>query len=423
MSESAKRFDPLQALSRTRHEFGEHGGVNLSVEASTTFTVLSPETMPSLFEGRKGPEEGCYLYGRHFNPTVYVLGRQLAAIEATEAAYCTSSGMGAIAATLMQLCRAGEHLVAANTLYGGTFALMKDYFPRTTGVTTTFVNIEDLAAVEAAFRPNTRALYVETVANPTLAVADLPRLAEIAHRHGAKLVVDNTFSPMIVTPNLHGADIVIHSLTKFINGASDIIAGAVCGSNEFVGSLMDLHTGSLMLLGPTMDPRMAFEITLRLPHLALRMKEHSARAMLFAERLEALGQRVVYPGLKSHPHHARLAALCNDDYGFGGILGIDLETEAQANAFMRTLQNDENFGFLAVSLGYFETLMSLSAASTSSELDDAALDVAGIRRGYVRMSVGITGNVEERWQQLERALRRVGALGGRPAAAGEAVAR
>lgn len=401
----SKRFDPMEALAKARHEFGEHGGVNMSVEASTTFTVLHADTMPAIFRGLLGPETGgCYLYGRHFNPTVSVLGRQLSVLEGTEAGYCTASGMSAIASSLLQLCDHGDRIVSGHTVYGGTYALLHDYLPRKAGIETTFVDEGDLAAVDKALAAGARVLYVETMSNPTLHVADIPELARLAHAHGARLVVDNTFCPLIVSPARLGADVVVHSLTKFINGASDIIAGAVCGSHEFVSSLMDLHLGSLMLLGPTMDPRAAFEISLRLPNLGLRMAEHSRRAQLFAERLQERGLDVVYPGLPEHPGHARLKLLMNPGYGFGGLFCIDLGTAQKANELLEHLQNDVGFGFMAVSLGYFDTLMSLSASSTSSEMAPQDLRRAGISPGLVRVSIGYTGSVEQRWQQLSGAL-------------------
>jgi methionine-gamma-lyase len=405
------QFDPVEAMARARHEFGEHGGVNLSIEASTTFTVMHADVMPEIFQGRRGPDSGgCYLYGRHFNPTVYALGHQLAAMEGAEAGYCTSSGMGAIAAALLQACKHGDHIVASDTIYGGSYALLDDYLREKAGIATTFVDITDLAAVERACRDNTRVLYAETIANPTLKVADIPQLAAIAHRHDALLVIDNTFSPLIVSPLQHGADIVVHSLTKFISGASDIVAGAVLGRTGFVQQLMDLHTGSLMLLGPTMDPRQAFELSLRLPHLALRVAEHSRRAKVFAERMAAQGAPVIYPGLQSHPGHALLTRLGHAEYGYGGVMCIDLETRARADEFMELLQNRYRFGFMAVSLGYFETLMSCSGASTSSELSEEAQRSAGISPGLVRLSIGITGSLEQRWAQLDAALGDVGAL-------------
>ncbi|NUQ68848.1 MAG: aminotransferase class I/II-fold pyridoxal phosphate-dependent enzyme [Phycisphaerales bacterium] len=404
-------FDPQAAFAALRHEFGEHGGVNMSIEASTTFTVLQAGTMPEIFRGQRGPEQGgCFLYGRHFNPTVYVLGRQIAALEGAQAGYAAASGLGAISATLLQVCNTGDHVVAGNTIYGGTFALLREYLPLKAGITTTFVPAHDLASVEAAITPRTRAIYVETVSNPTLRVADIPALARIAKARGVSLIVDNTFTPMIISPIQMGADIVCHSLTKFMNGASDIIGGAVVGTADFISSMMDLHTGSLMLLGPTMDPRIAFEVSMRLPHLGLRMTEHSRRAAAFASRLNDLGLSVGYPGLTEHPDHALLKRLANDGFGLGGLLTIDLGTQARAERLMETLQNEQHFGYMAVSLGYFDTLMSCSAASTSSEMGAADLAAAGISPGLVRMSLGITGTLEQRWDQMEAALRKNGLI-------------
>jgi len=405
----SRQGDPVERLATLRHEFGEHGGVNMSIEASTTFTVLEAGTMPEIFQGRLGPDAGgCYLYGRHFNPTVYVLGRQLAAMEGAEAGYCAASGLGAISAALLGLLDQGDHVVAGDTLYGGTWAMLAEFLPRKCGITTTFVDVSDPDAVAAAMTDRTKVVYCESMTNPTLRVADLPRLAEIAHARGAKLVVDNTFAPLAITPIDHGADVVVHSLTKFVNGASDFIAGAVVGTGEFIGSLMDLHTGPLMILGPTMDPQVAHSISLRLPHLPLRMIEHARRAQTFAERLRDLGVTVGYPGLAEHPDHDLLDRIGRAEYGHGGLLTIDAGTQARAERLMEDLQNTEGFGWMAVSLGYFDTLMSCSASSTSSEMTEDALTAAGIAPGLVRMSVGFTGSVEQRWSQLESSLRRVG---------------
>ncbi len=411
-------FDPIRSLSAARHEFGEHGGVNMSIEASTTYTVMDAEVMPEIFQGRIGPAAqhessgGCYLYARHFNPTVYVLGRYISAIEGTEAGYACASGMSAISASIMQLCQPGDEVVSSNTIYGGSFALLKEYLPAHAGVTTRFVDITDLDAVERAITDRTRVLYTETMSNPTLTVSDIPALAKIAHERGVRLVVDNTFTPLIVSPATHGADIVVHSVTKFISGASDIIAGAICSTTEFLNELMDLHTGSLMLLGPTMDPRTAFELSLRLPHLPLRMKEHSRRAHEFARRLHDLGLTVHYPGLHEHPSHQTLTRIMNEGFGYGGMIALDTGSRQTAFELMEYLQNEEQFGFMAVSLGYFDTLMSCPSASTSSELSDEDLQAAGISPGLVRLSIGYTGDLEDRWAQLERGLRRVGLLRG-----------
>ena len=181
-------------------------------------------------------------------------------------------------------------------------------------------------------------------------------------------------------------------------------AGAICGPASLVNAMMDLQEGALMLLGPTMNAKVAFELSERLPHLPLRMQEHSRRALAFASRMQRLGLRVLYPGLPDHPHHARLAAAANPGYGSGGMLCVDMGTEDRANRLMHHLQNTTQFGLMAVSLGYYETLMSCSGSSTSSEMPPEDRARAGISPGLVRMSVGYNGTLEQRWAQFESAL-------------------
>ncbi|XP_057966787.1 methionine gamma-lyase [Malania oleifera] len=400
--------DPAAALANARHEFGEHGGVNMSIEASATFTVMEPETMRRMFSGELGADRDFFIYSRHFNPTVLNLGRLMAAMEGTEAAYCTASGMSAISSVLLQLCSAGGHVVASQALYGGTHALLTHFLPRACGITTSFVNVTNLEAVRAAIvEGKTQVLYFETMANPSLTVADVPELCRIAHDKGVKVVVDNTFAPMVLSPARLGADVVVHSISKYISGGADIIAGAVCGPASLVNSMMDLQQGALMLLGPTMNAKVAFELSERIPHLGLRMKEHCHRALVFAQRMQKLGLKVIYPGLEAHPQHQILKAIANKEYGFGGILCVDMETEDRANRLMNHLQNCTQFGFMAVSLGYHETLMSCSGSSTSSELNAEEQRLAGISPGLVRMSIGYTGTLEQRWSQFEKALSRM----------------
>jgi len=401
-------FDPERALVQARREFGEHGGVCPSIERSATFTVLEPGTMPEIFAGLRGPEKGgCFLYSRHFNPTVDVLARSMAALEGAEFALCTASGISAISCALLQLCHHGDHIVASETIYGGTHALLGEAFPQM-GVETTFVDPTDIRAFERAITPRTRLIYTEVVGNPTLKVADIPALADLAHSHGLKLVVDNTFTPVVVSPIRLGADIVVYSLTKFVNGASDMIAGAICASRDFIYELMDLHTGRVMLLGPTMDPRCAFDIYQRLPHLPLRMREHGRRTLAIAERLEAIGAPVSYPGLRSHRQHELFSSMANAGYGFGGLLTIDCKTAERAERLMSLLQNEEQFGYIAVSLGYFDTLMSCSGSSTSSEIPPEDQAKMGLSPGLVRISIGYTGKLEDRIEQMERAVRSAG---------------
>lgn len=400
-------FNPEQALLNARREFGEHGGVAPSISRSATFTVMHPGIMPEIFEGLRGPDKnGCFLYSRHFNPTVDVLSRYLAAMEDTEAAFCTASGMSAISCTLLQICKSGDHIVASDTIYGGTHALLEELLPQM-NITTTFVDIADLSAVKGALTPNTKVLFTETMGNPTLKIADLPALAEMAHAQGVKLVVDNTFSPMIFTPSRLGADVVVYSMTKYINGASDLIAGAICASKEFILELMDLHTGRVMLLGPTMDPRVAFDIIQRIPHLPIRMREHSTRAIKMAQMLKELGVDVIYPGLTEHPQHDTAKRISNPDFGFGGILAIDCGSREKAEALMEVLQNEEQFGLIAVSLGYFDTLISCSSSSTSSEIDIEDQQKMGLSPGLLRMALGFTGSLEARMGQMKRAVQKV----------------
>jgi methionine-gamma-lyase len=403
-----KAFNPEQALSETRREFGEHGGVTPSISRSATFTVMDPETMPEIFGGVRGPEEGgCFLYSRHFNPTVDILARYLSAMEGTEYAVCTASGMSAISCTLLQLCQHGDHIVSSDTIYGGTHALLAELLPQF-GITTTFVDPTDPAAFERAITKQTRVLYTETMGNPTLKIADIPTLAKLAKAKGVSLVVDNTFTPMIVSPARLGADVVVYSMTKYINGASDLVAGAICTTKAMIHRLMDLHTGRVMLLGPTMDPRMAYDIVQRLPHLAIRMREHSHRALAVCSRLEELGVPVAYPGLPSFAQHRLATALINKGYGYGGMFTIDCGTRERADDLLDELQNKEDFGYIAVSLGYFDTLMSCSGSSTSSEISEEEQRKMGLSPGLVRLSIGYTGTLEKRMEQVERAIRTVG---------------
>ena len=216
-------------------------------------------------------------------------------------------------------------------------------------------------------RPNTKVIYTETVTNPLLQVSDIPELAKIAHEHDAQLMVDNTFTPMIFSPAQLGADLVVYSMTKFINGKNDCVAGAICGSNDFIGQLSNVNDGTAMLLGPVLDPLRSSSILKNLHTLHLRMKQHSKNALYLAKKLQDQGISIKYTGLPDHPQHELHTRLMNKDYGYGGMLSIDLETEKRANEVMFKMQQ-ANTGYLAVSLGYFRTLFSYSGHSTSSEI-------------------------------------------------------
>lgn len=398
-----QRWDPARAIQeKVRRQFGEWGGVNESIEPSTTFTTMGPEIMKDLFEGKKGTDNGCFLYARHFAPNSLHLGMRLAAMEDTEIAYPTASGMSAITTTLLQLLSPKDHIVSSSAIYGGTHALMEKFLPRF-GINTTFVRPSITEGFEQAMTPNTKMIYVETEANPTMEIADLHALAEIAHAHGALLVVDNTFTPLIFTPSHQGADIIVHSTTKFINGRSDAVGGAICCSHDLLLKMMDLNTGTLMLTGPVMDSRNAHQLNTYLNDLPLRMKAHSERTLTFAERIEAMGLHVRYPGLTSHPQHELAKRMQNADFGYGGMMSVDFGDTERATAFVKKLQ-EIGGGLNAVSLGYFDTLVSISSTTTSSEIGDAEQDAMGLSQGLVRLSVGYTGSTESEWEKMQQAI-------------------
>ena len=274
-------FNPASNIQDLQY-FGEFGGVNPSISDSSTYTFISAKTMFDTFEGNA---DGCYLYSRHTSPSNLYLGEALAAMEGTETANVSASGMGAITPVLLQLCKSGDHIVSSRTIYGGTYAFLKNFTPRF-NIETSFVDITKLDVVEAAITPNTKVLYCESVSNPLLEVADIAGLARLAKKYNLKLVVDNTFSPLSIAPAKLGADIVIHSLTKFINGSSDTVGGVVCGSQAFIDELRNVNNGASMLLGSTMDSLRSASVLKNLRTLHIRMKQHSYNASYLAKMFE-----------------------------------------------------------------------------------------------------------------------------------------
>ena len=399
-----ENFNPADKIQDLQY-FGEFGGVNPSISDSSTYTFLSAKTMFDSFEGNA---EGCYLYSRHSSPSNLYLGKALAAMEGTETANVAASGMGAITTTLLQLCGSGDHIISSRTIYGGTYAFLKNFASRF-GVKTTFVDITKMEAVEAAITPETKVLYCETVSNPLLEVADIASLAIVAKRHNLKLVVDNTFSPLSVAPAKLGADIVIHSLTKYINGSSDTLGGVTCASQEFIDSLKNVNNGASMLLGPTMDSLRAASVMKNLRTLHIRLKQHSHNASYLAERFEKDGLKTVYPGLKSHPSHVLYASMINPEYGFGGMMTLDVGTLDKANELMELMQAN-NLGYLAVSLGFYKTLFSAPGTSTSSEIPLEEQIAMGITDGLIRFSIGLDNNIERTYQMMKACMTEVGVL-------------
>lgn len=393
------KFDPAIALQNSMN-LSPYDGVNPSISDSATFAFSKADVMTDTFEGKT---EGCFLYSRHWNPTNHVLANALAAMEGTEAGWVTSSGMAAITSSILQICNSGDHIVTAMTTYGGTYAFFQNYLPKF-NIGVSFVNITDLEAVEKAIQSNTKLIYTETVTNPLLQISDIPALATIAEKHRLKLMVDNTFSPMIFTPCQLGADIVVYSLTKFINGKNDCVAGAICSTEEFINSLIDVNSGTAMLLGPVLDPIKASGIHKNLFTLHIRLEKHSKNAMFLAEKFLENGLKVIYPGLENHPGHKLMKKLMNVQFGFGGMIALDFETADKVDELMVAMQ-EKGVGYLAVSLGYFKTLFSHSGSSTSSEVPEDIQKEMGLSEGLIRYSTGLDPDIELTWNKIETCLK------------------
>jgi methionine-gamma-lyase len=397
-------FKPANNIQDLQY-FGEFGGVNPSISDSSTYTFLSAKTMFDTFEGNA---DGCYLYSRHSSPSNLYLGEALAAMENTETANVTGSGMGAITSVIMQLCNAGDHIISSRTIYGGTYAFFKNFTPKF-DIKTAFVDITKLETVKAAITKQTKVLFCESVSNPLLEVADIAGLAAIAKQHGLTLVVDNTFSPLSISPGALGADVVIHSLTKFINGSSDTVGGVVCGTQAFINDLRNVNDGAGMLLGATMDSLRASSILKNLRTLHIRMQQHSKNGLYLAKRFENDGLKTVYPGLASHPSHKLFKRMMNAEYGFGGMLTIDVGSLDKANQLMELMQH-KNLGYLAVSLGFYKTLFSAPGTSTSSEIpEDEQLEM-GLSDGLIRFSIGLDADIARTYQMMRDCMVTLGIL-------------
>ena len=381
-------------------QFGEYGGVNPAITDSATFTFMQAKTMLETFHGEA---EGCFLYSRHWNPSNKFLADAMAALEGTEAAWVTASGMGAITNAIMQICNSGDHIVASRTIYGGSYAFLKNYLPKF-NISVSFVDITNIRQVKDAIREKTKIIYTESMTNPLLQISDIPTLAEIANKVGIQLIVDNTFTPMIIAPANLGAHIVVYSMTKFINGKNDCVAGAICGSKKFIASLIDLNNGTSMLLGPVLDPLRSSSILKNLYTLHIRMKQHSYNALYLANFLTEAGLKVVYPGLPTHPQFNLFKKIMNGKYGFGGMIAIDVKTAEKAAELMELMER-AGVGYLAVSLGYFKTLFSNSGKSTSSEVPEAEQKEMGMSDGLVRFSVGLDDDIERTADKIKECLK------------------
>jgi O-succinylhomoserine sulfhydrylase len=343
----------------------------------------------------RGDEPG-NIYSRFTNPTVRTFERRLAALEGAECCVATSSGMAAILSTCMGLLKSGDHIVSSNAIFGSTVVLFNKYL-MPFGVDVSYVPLTDLDAWQRALRSGTRLLFLETPSNPLTEVADIAALADLAHTHNCLLVVDNCLcTPALQQPLSLGADIVIHSATKYLDGQGRCVGGAVLGNKELVGEGV---YGFLRTAGPSMSPFNAWVFLKGLETLHLRMKAHSDNALQLARYLEAheAVSRVYYPGLESHPQHA---LACHQQHGHSGVLSFDVKG-GQAAAWK--LIDSTRLVSITANLGDTKTTITHPATTTHGRLTVEERAKAGIGDGLVRIAVGLE-DIEDIKADLDRGL-------------------
>ena len=374
-----------------------YGTLAMPIYQTSTFIFDSAEQGGRRF----ALEEAGYIYTRLGNPTTTVLENKIAALEEGEAAVATSSGMGAISSTLWTVLKAGDHIVTDKTLYGCTFALMCHGLTRF-GIDVTFVDTSNLDEVKNAMKENTRVVYLETPANPNLKIVDIEALAKIAHTNPNTLViVDNTFAtPYMQKPLTLGADVVVHSVTKYINGHGDVIAGLVITNKALADQIR--FVGLKDMTGAVLGPQEAYYIIRGLKTFEIRMERHCKNARTIADFLNKHPkvEKVYYPGLESHPGYEIAKKQMKD---FGAMISFELKGGFEAG---KTLLNNLKLCSLAVSLGDTETLIQHPASMTHSPYTKEEREAAGITDGLVRLSVGLE-NVEDIIADLEQGLEKI----------------
>ena len=374
-----------------------YGTLAIPIYQTSTFIFDSAEQGGRRF----ALEEAGYIYTRLGNPTTTVLENKIAALEEGEAAVATSSGMGAISSTLWTVLKAGDHVVTDKTLYGCTFALMCHGLTRF-GIEVTFVDTSNLDEVKNAIKENTRVVYLETPANPNLKIVDLEALSKLAHTNPNTLViVDNTFAtPYMQKPLKLGADIVVHSVTKYINGHGDVIAGLVITNKELADQIR--FVGLKDMTGAVLGPQDAYYIIRGMKTFEIRMERHCKNAKKVVEFLNKHPkiERVYYPGLETHPGHEIAKKQMKD---FGAMISFELKGGFEAG---KTLLNSLKLCSLAVSLGDTETLIQHPASMTHSPYTKEEREAAGITDGLVRLSVGLE-NVEDIIEDLKQGLEKI----------------
>jgi len=379
-------------LVHAGHKPDPTGSVNVPIYQTSTFAFRDAAHGAALFAG----EEDGFIYTRIANPTIRALEDNVAELEHGCGAIATSSGMGAVCTAYVALLEAGAHMVSTASVYGPSRTVIERDFSRF-GVEASFVPTSDLDQVRSAIRPNTKVVYIETPANPTMEVSDIAAIAKIAHEHGCVVVVDNTFaSPYLQTPLDLGADVVVHSVTKFINGHADVVGGLIVAKDP---ALCQRLRKTMINLGCNMDPHQAFLVIRGLKTMGIRIERAQESAMKIARWLEDQPEVecVRYIGLRSHPQHEIARRQMR---GFGSMISFDLKGGMDAG---RQLMNSVRLATLAVSLGGVETLIEHPASMTHAGMSPEARRQAGFTDGLVRYSVGIE-DVEDLIADLRQAL-------------------
>lgn len=377
---------------RTGHQRSAEGEHSEPIFSTSSFVFDSAEEAAARFSG----DEPGNIYSRFSNPTVAVFEERLAAMEGGECCVATASGMAAILAVCMGLLEQGDHIVSSRSIFGTTNVLFNKYLERF-GITTTFVDLKEPAAWQEAVQPNTRMLFLETPSNPVTEIGDIRALSGIAHKNNAMLVVDNCFcTPVLQRPLELGADVVVHSATKYIDGQGRCMGGAVVGDKQRVGEEV---YGVLRTAGPTMSAFNAWVFLKGLETLQLRMNQHCLNAATLAEWLQQHPrvERVYYPGLDSHPQRS---LMLQQQSAAGGILSFELKGGQQA---AWKLMNRQRLMSITANLGDAKTTVTHPGSTTHSRLTDEERDMAGITPGLIRISVGLE-NVEDLIVDLDRVL-------------------
>jgi methionine-gamma-lyase len=371
------------------------GSAVTPIYQTSTFGFKNAQHGADLFAGKgKG-----YIYTRIGNPTIQAFEDAMAELENGFGGIATASGMAAVSSIYMALLGQGKHIICGESVYGPSRAVLERDFSRF-GVEMSFVDTSDISKIEAAIQDNTALLFLETPANPTMVLTDIKKASELAHKHNIVVAVDNTFSsPYLQKPLDLGADIVMHSITKYINGHADVVGGVIVAKEE---DMYKKVRGSMVYLGGNMDPHQAFLTHRGLKTLSIRMEKAQANAMEVAEYLENHPKIawVKYPGLKSHPQHDLAKEQMS---GFSSMISFGVKGGFNSG---KTLMDNVHLAMLAVSLGGVETLIQHPASMTHAGLTKEAKEVAGISDELVRFSVGIE-NVEDIIGDLEQALAKV----------------